>query len=346
MTAAKRGLLTALGVDAPAEELYRALLSKPGSTLAELRETTGFSPTRLRRILGELEHRAMVTRRSGNPARFQPTPPDIVVDALVSAREHELDQARLAAHQLTSLAHTAADQLHVTEVVEILTTSTAVAERWTQLQNATRSTLEVFDRPPYAQSASEEHEPLQTGLRKRGVLCRGIYDADALRYPGTIDHIRRVTRPDEAGTQSEQARVVSRLPIKLALFDRRTALVPLTEPLQGDTVDAGLVVHRCALLDALLDLFNTYWQRGEDASFENGQVATSRTGSDDGAIFTLLAAGLKDESIARELGVSTHTVRRRIADIKDRLGVTTRFQAGLVLGRQGAQPPSESPHPS
>src|SRR5262245_33314307 len=253
--AATRGLLTALGVDPVAEDVYRALLANPGSTVADLRGFTGFGASRIRRILGTLERTAMVTRRGGTPARFQPTPPDSVVDALASAREHELDQARLAARQLNSLVQTAAEHLHVTEVVEILTTSTAVAERWAQLQTATRTTLDVFDRPPYAQAASEDHEPLQSVLRQRGVIFRGIYDADALSYPGTIDHIRRVTTPDEAGLQPEQSRVVSRLPIKLALFDRRTALVPLTEPLQGDTVDAGLVVHRSALLDALLDLF-------------------------------------------------------------------------------------------
>ncbi|MGH3482958.1 MAG: LuxR C-terminal-related transcriptional regulator [Nocardioidaceae bacterium] len=325
-----------LGVDAATEELYRALLVRPGSTLADLREATGFGPKRLRRLLDVLERQAMVTRRGGHPARFQPTPPDIVIDALASAREHELDQARLAAHQLTALLQTPAEQLHVTELVEILTSPTAVAERWTQLQTATRTTLDVFDRPPYAQTASEEHEPLQSELRRRGVVTRGIYDEDALSYPGTIDHLRHVTMPDEVGVQQEQARVVSRLPIKMALFDRRTALVPLTGPIEGDAIDAGVVVHRSALLDALLDLFNTYWHRGTDVVIEDGQVATSGTRTDDSTILTMLAGGLKDDAIARALGVSTHTVRRRVSDIKQRIGATTRFQAGLALGRQGA----------
>jgi hypothetical protein len=49
-----------------------------------------------------------------------------------------------------------------------------------------------------------------------------------------------------------------------------------------------------------------------------------------------LAERLKDEAIARQLGVSPHTVRRRIAALCTRLGVTTRFQAGLALGQQRA----------
>jgi DNA-binding NarL/FixJ family response regulator len=58
--------------------------------------------------------------------------------------------------------------------------------------------------------------------------------------------------------------------------------------------------------------------------------------SDEDTIITLLAAGVKDEAIARQLGVSPHTVRRRIAALCKRLGVTTRFQAGLALGQQRA----------
>jgi len=341
-TVTSQGLLTALGVDEVSEELYRALLVKPGSTLTDLRESTGYGPKRLRRILDLLEQKAMVTRRGGNPTRFQPTPPEIVIEALAGAREHEIDQARLAAHQLTALLQTSAEPVHVTELVEILTSPSAVAERWTQLQTATRTSLEVFDRPPYAQSVSAEHEPLQSDLRRRGVVCRGVYDEDALSYPGTIEHLRHVTMPDETGVQREHARVVSRLPIKLALFDRRTALVPLTEPIQGGAVDAGVVVHSSALLDALLDLFSTYWERGTEVRFDDDGLTANREHSDDNTILTLLAGGLKDEAIARSLGVSTHTVRRRINELKQRMGASTRFQAGLALGRHGKLPPTDS----
>ena len=42
----------------------------------------------------------------------------------------------------------------------------------------------------------------------------------------------------------------------------------------------------------------------------------------------LLGLGLKDESIARYLGCSLRTVRRRVAALMDRHGVQTRFQLG------------------
>lgn len=326
--ATDRRVLGALGVGTAAEDVYRALLTNPGSSAGELQEATVLSHSRLRRALAELERNAMITRRGGTPTRFQPAPPDIVVEALISAREDELNQARLYARELATLPRTPPEQLHVTELVEILSSREAVAERWMQLQQATRETLEVFTRPPLAQSAPEEHESLQGSLHRRGVVVRAIYDGDALRHPGALEHIRRTA------ASGEQARVVSQLPLKLALFDRRIALVPHTQRDPDIIVDSGLVVHRSALLDALVVLFNIYWQRGTAVSPEKEASVARQDAAETGTVLTLLAGGLKDEAIARELGVSTHTVRRRIAAITERLGVTTRFQAGLALGRQ------------
>jgi hypothetical protein len=48
-------------------------------------------------------------------------------------------------------------------------------------------------------------------------------------------------------------------------------------------------------------------------------------------LLTLMASGLTDGAIARKLGISERTVRRRVSDILAELGVATRFQAGLLL---------------
>jgi DNA-binding NarL/FixJ family response regulator len=52
-------------------------------------------------------------------------------------------------------------------------------------------------------------------------------------------------------------------------------------------------------------------------------------------ILELLMLGAKDEAIARHLGVSLRTVRRRVADLMDDLGTGTRFQAGMEAVRRG-----------
>ena len=54
-----------------------------------------------------------------------------------------------------------------------------------------------------------------------------------------------------------------------------------------------------------------------------------------GCLLRQLAAGAKDEQIARTLGLSLRTVRRRVADLLIELGVDTRFQAGVEAVRRG-----------
>ena len=48
-----------------------------------------------------------------------------------------------------------------------------------------------------------------------------------------------------------------------------------------------------------------------------------------------LARGAKDEQLARTLGLSLRTVRRRVAELLDELEASSRFQAGVEAVRRG-----------
>jgi hypothetical protein len=328
---AERRILGELGVGPDAEHAYRALLDDPGLTTSELSQHVDFGLTRLRAALSELERLAMVTRLSGTPARFQPTPPDVVVESLAISREEALRRTQLEAREQLTLRRRRPGQVDVTEIVEVLTTREGYAQRWTQAQSATQERLELFVRPPFTRPLTPADEELQRKMLQRGVRSRCLYDHDALAYPGILEHMWRMV---QAG---EQARVVTRLPMKLVLSDRRIGLVPFIQEDPERTADSGLEVHRSALLDALIALFDVFWERGTDVRRGEIPAEDHTVGRDEDEVLTLLAGGLKDEAIARRLGVSVQTVRRRIRAMQQRLGVTTRFQAGLAIGRRDQQ---------
>jgi DNA-binding CsgD family transcriptional regulator len=178
---------------------------------------------------------------------------------------------------------------------------------------------------------------------ERGVLCRTIYEGVGL----SEEWHRRLVR--EGVRIGEEVRVLIRVPVKIAIADRRQALVPL----QLDEPGAGaLVVHQSPLLDALCALFDTLWSRAAplrrtvhvvEGDQEAGGLALSES---DREILFLLSAGLKDEAIARSLRVSRRTVQRRVSEVMDRLGARTRFQAGMQAVVQGwvhQQEPAEAP---
>ena len=92
------------------------------------------------------------------------------------------------------------------------------------------------------------------------------------------------------------------------------------------------MVHASGLLQALAGLFETLWTLGVPVSTTTPATQLSHG---DRKIITLMAAGLTDEAIARRLNLSRRTVVRRIAVLLDRLGATTRFQAGVQAANRG-----------
>jgi hypothetical protein len=61
-----------------------------------------------------------------------------------------------------------------------------------------------------------------------------------------------------AADAGETSRVHPQVPMRLAVFDRTAALLPLSV---DQLVDSALVVHPCALLDALVEMFMLLWDQ-------------------------------------------------------------------------------------
>lgn len=64
------------------------------------------------------------------------------------------------------------------------------------------------------------------------------------------------------------------------------------------------------------------------------------------ALLAALARGGRDEIVARRLGISTRTFRRRLTELMRQLGATSRFQAGAHAAHAGLlTPDDERPSP-
>src|SRR5436190_17251175 len=68
------GRLSVVGVPLLDEQLYRELLTGPGSTLAELAARAGVGVARARQAATRLEQSGLLSRRPGTPARYVPAP--------------------------------------------------------------------------------------------------------------------------------------------------------------------------------------------------------------------------------------------------------------------------------
>jgi DNA-binding NarL/FixJ family response regulator len=308
-------MLESVGVSAEDEAAYRALLALPGCCLNDLAHRLGRSPDDLLPAVDRLEERGLLTRTSDEPPRLLPTRPDVAVDALVAVRRAELDRVRAEARELLSELR-AQEQLRPDSLVEVIVGQDAIAARFAQLLNQTKDQLLVLDRPPYA-SGVEKSDTTVRGLLSAGVSVRGIYSPDSLEVGG-------VDEAYSAADAGESSRVHPQVPMKLAIFDSTAALLPLSV---DQLVDSALVVHPCALLDALIEMFRLLWDQA-------APMAPAVRDPLDARLMTLLAAGFKDDAIARQLALSSRTVGRRVAELMETLGARTRFQAGIHAQRR------------
>jgi sugar-specific transcriptional regulator TrmB len=311
-------MLEAIGVRPDDEAVYRAVLSRSEAEIGELAAAVGRDSTEIGRSLTALEELGLVHRLPGRPVRLRAARPDVAVDALVNRRREELARTQLNARNL--LAEMPAEERHRPEdIVEVLVGRPAIAARFDQLLDTTRQELMVLDRPPYVSEPGHTDSAVMRLLRSE-VAVRGIYAPEALELPGALEDL------EDAYRAGEQSRVHASLPMKLAIGDRRMAILPI----DVDTVDAAVCVRPSSLLNALVRLFELLWSQAtpvvvpeEEGRFNDRQLAA------------LLASGAKDDVVARRLGTSTRTLSRRVGELMDHLHVRTRFQAGVQAVRLG-----------
>ncbi|MFF4557716.1 transcriptional regulator [Streptomyces sp. NPDC001422] len=202
-----------------------------------------------------------------------------------------------------------------TALVEVITGEAEITLRVAELMQSVRTHFWVLDRPPYlGQYSTELEEDLTMDLLGRGVDIRSVYTPEALAQPERFELISHLAQI------GERARMLPALPFRLRIMDRRVALVALV-PGRYDRI---AVVHRSGLLEALVELFDSYWQRGQSlvAAAPTTQVGPS---AQDLLLLKMMQAGYKDQAIARQLGMSARTVTRRIAAIASGLGAVSRI---------------------
>jgi DNA-binding CsgD family transcriptional regulator len=321
--------LEPLGLSPIEEEVYRALLVEPDSSARQIVDSTGLPAPRVRDGLSHLVALRLAQRTESRPARFRPAQPDIAITALLNERQAALEQARLAVPELLAQYHSATAAPLPKTLLEVLTGPRVGYRRFLELLAATGEELLTFDRARGGKSAGAVEVEAEAPMLGRGVACRAVYEPAALEIPGRLPHLRRLA------DLGEQARVAPRLPLQMLICDRKRALLPLTGAAAGGT-ESVVLVGPSTLLDGLVEVFEAYWQRStplwSTGRREDGGTSLS---ADEHEVLQLLAAGLKDEAIARQLGMSMRTARRRISSLLTKLGVATRFQAGIEAARHG-----------
>ncbi|WP_165983842.1 LuxR family transcriptional regulator [Streptomyces sp. YIM 98790] len=280
--------------------------------------------------LAVLARLRLVRRLPESPRRYSPVPPESALAELVTPRElalrRQLAETERLRDELTLLAPVYAEARRVDqprpplqEVRELETVVGLISDASLRCREEVRTCQPGGGRAPklLEQAYARDRDMLQ-----RGVRMRTLYQHTARHHPATQEYVRRMTG------EGAEVRTLSELFGRMIAFDREVLFLPHQSDVNAAIVvrDPSTVGYLCAVFDHAWSLATPYspaWS--ESAAREDVKSA----------IIRLLAQGMKDEVVARRLGMSLRTCRKHIAEIMEQLGAYSRFQAGYLARVQG-----------
>lgn len=299
----------ALGLSADADRAYPLLIATRGVATAELARILGVPGERAEAACGELAARGLA--ELGTDDLWYPLPPRAGLLPMMSRAEEQLRRGRELLDHLGVVYQRVHEGHRAEEIVRTVQGAEAIARHAADVRGAAREELLFFARGPGAAGdlppAGDPH------VRRRVLLERAEVEAEfafgGVQAPG--------------GTQ---VRVVERLPVRLCIADRRTAMLPLAA--DGAPPDPVLlVIGPSGLLDALVSLFESLWARGVPLGPPQDDVRLR--------ILSMLVGGSTDAAMARALGVAVRTVQRHIAAMERSVGADNRVQLVWHAARHG-----------
>lgn len=322
-------MLEPLGFGRVEAQVYELLVSHGKLTMAGvLAAAPDVEPVRLQEAVESLVSHGLVRRLASPEQEFVVAPPEYAIEVLIAERMSALQTVRERSLELAARVRSLTRDADPTELIEVVSGEGSVRHLFLQTIKSAREEIAVFDRPPYAAQVDETMGRQAERLATGGLRLRTVFDRSLLEEPV---HVRRILQGVERG---EQARVAP-VPLKLAIIDGEWGMLPLLHA-DGQTPEAVVIVRQSVLLDSMRALFESVWQHAVEIRSRPGEPL--QAGSSEGELqqlAKLLAAGMTDTAVARHLDISERTLRRRLKDLMDELGVDSRFAAGARAAERG-----------
>ncbi len=163
-------------------------------------------------------------------------------------------------------------------------------------------------------------------LVERGVRLRIVYPLEFAK----LSRVRDYTETMQGyGAEFQFADAV---PYRIIVSDGVRAVVPIV---RGQRSEGAIITGEPALVSGLRHLAHGIFRSGRKLRDVDPAAPGGRPSELELEVIRAMSLGLADEAAARRLAVSERTFRRYVAQVYERLGATTRFQAGVRAVERG-----------
>jgi DNA-binding CsgD family transcriptional regulator len=319
-------VMSALGLPPQVGRLYERLVHQSGHPLAEIAEGFDISAGALVQRMQPLVEQGIVRITS---ERVLVTPPAEAVASLLSetaagaAAAHQRLEEIAAALPYLAGAHVRHGAERASNAVEPIDGELIVGnlgpEHFRDVVRQGVGEIMLVRPDQWALPYEDElAQPVAQAIRA-GRRCRAIYPLRILNAAAGVLQ-QRVA-------MGEEVRLLPDLRTRLVVLEGTHVVMP--EPL-GFVGSPRTVVRQRGIVELATLYFEQLWADAAPLDDRAGELTEVRR-----FLLEQLASGAQDEQIARRLGLSLRTVRRRVAEVMAELGATSRFQAGVEAARRG-----------
>ncbi|MER5891360.1 helix-turn-helix transcriptional regulator [Streptomyces sp. NPDC001941] len=321
--------------DETRRKIYGLISRNPGWTLEEVAARAHCSRGEAEQLCDELSILGLLAPASEAPSGYLTVAPEAALTRLFSAEERQVTaHTQLVSRIRDSISTLARDYHRLSaerrEQVEVqVLPHPALVNAF--LEDA-GSTARVRMRSMHPGGPPPEELIDDMLLRDKEMESRGIkVEALYLRRTAEVSYMAGYLA--DAVRPGREARTADYLPLRMLLFDDDVAVLPVNPE---DSGQGALVVHGEVLVRSLHALYDYCWHNATPSHpVASGQAVDLVLDGQERVIVRMLADGVKDEVIARRLGISSRTLSRTISSLMERLGAQTRFQAALRIAESG-----------
>lgn len=309
--------------------VYLTLINNPRTRRGDL-TTLKLSAEKVEAALTALAGRGLIEPRPDGT--FEVAPPEPALSAFAAEVDRKLRRVRASAYQLGVLHRRAREQVAEDELNlaarplgSLADIRVATAEIVAEAEISIMTMRSCGARTEQILTAENpDHDRVHRNTSGTRVQRAAVYDARLLELDGALDILHR------RQASGEDVRIADNVPFSAVTVDGRMAVLDLSN-LDADGA-GSLELSRGSVVEAITLVMTDFFGRGTRLPQSGGRLRSSE--DRDQMILSLLVAGTSDATVARQLGISVRTVERRVSQIMERLGTSSRMQTGAEAVRR------------
>jgi len=255
--------LQQIGLNAYEARSYLVLIGHKRFKALELAARAHVPRQKIYEVLDSLVEKGFAQVVQEKTKLFSAIDPNLAVPGYLERRKRSLEdeideQTRLANGLIDDLRRAydgGQEERGTLDFLHLVNEPSQTAAHYRRMLGAAQTQYVEFMRPPFA--VDPLGDQLVREAKARGVVCRLLVE------DGQVDDAHRA-RLRELVAAGIDIRFCEKLPLKLAIFDDRSGLLALLDPVLTNPTWTAVVFDHAGFAEAMVGLFETYWARGRE----------------------------------------------------------------------------------